>query len=1025
MKRVKKRLLPAVALLSSFLVLFIAYPVLAQTPIKGVVKDKDGKPVVAVTITIKGKNISTTTSEDGTFTIPANAGDILLATSVGFENFEMKINGRPGMLNVLLVNKTDALNDVVVVGYGTVKRKDITGSVGIVDAKEMKKFSTNDLTQYLQGRVAGVMVNSDGQPGAVPSIRIRGFGTFGNASPLYVIDGVAMSNSPRDINPNDIESMQVLKDASAGAIYGSRAANGVVIITTKQGKKGSPLKIEYNGYYGVDKIWQRVPVLNREQYQTVINEVNTNAGLALIPGNDPSSPVFVSKTNTDWQKVGEKNGNRQDQSLNFSGGGEHSMYNISLDYFTNNGTFVGKGPTYERYSTRINSTTEKGIFKFGESIFYAHSHENALTYRSDILTGNRPPLVIDLIEAVPTQSLYDPNSVGGFGGISSSVQNVISLNAVGINSLITNYTNVDRMTGTAFGELQLINKNGHSLKFKTNLSYDRTIANDFSFQPPFDLGYFFHQTISRLDEGERIYTSGLVENTLNYNKTFGKHTLDVLAGQTFQDITFKGTTAHSESLTAPYYPVLDNGSNKTAAGNQTESTLSSYLGRINYNYDNRYLLTATMRRDGSSRFAPSNRFGYFPSVALAWRISNENFFQAVSKGLVTDLKLRGSYGELGNDGIGDYQYTSYINPNIVYNFNDSRVVGGLVTNLVSPTIKWESKKISNAGLDAVLLNGHFDLSAEYYYSKSADVLVGVPIPSSTGSINTAPVINAATLSNSGVEFTVGYHKFKGPFTLDVSANVATVKNKVLALGGNNEPIYGTGSKTEVGGQIGEHYGWVAEGIFQSNGEIAAHAFQTAGTAPGDIKFKDISGPNGKPDGIVDSYDRTYLGSAIPKLNYGFNITAGYKSWDLSVFLSGSSGFLINSRMYRDLMLTTDYINRDVDILNRWRPDHTNTDIPRVVENDPNQNQRDSNRPGWLQDGKYLRINTVSLGYTVKTGTMKYISRIRIYATAQNLYTFQAYKGFNPDFTSGVFNPGFDAGSFPKPRTLLAGIQVGF
>jgi TonB-linked SusC/RagA family outer membrane protein len=989
--------------------------------VSGKVVDETNSPMPGVTVKVKGTDIGTQTGFDGKFALgipDANANNVVLVFSfLGYATQEVMLNGN-AEVNVQLKATANNLNEVVVVGYGAVKRKDITGSVGIVDAKEAKKFSTNDLSQLLQGRVAGVVVNSDGQPGAFPNIRIRGISTFGDNAPLYVIDGVPMSNSPRDFNPNDVESMQVLKDASAGAIYGSRAANGVVIITTKQGKKGAPFKIEYSAYYGVDKIWQKIPVLNREQYQTIANEVNTNAGLPLIPGNDPTSPVFVNNVNTNWQEVGEKDGNRQNHNLNFSGGAEHFAYNVSLDYFGNKGTFVGKGPTYERYSTRINTTGEKGIFRFGESVFYAHSHENALTYRGDILTGNRPPLIIDLIEAVPTQSLYDPNKVGGYGGTESNIQNVISLNAVGVNSLITNYTDVDRILANAFGELQLLKSNGHSLKFKTSVSYDKVLANDFSYQPPFDLGYFFKQSISRLDNTERLYTTSINESTLTYNKEFGKHAVDLLVGQSFQQDNFQVQGGHSENIVEPYL-VLDNGNNKTVSGSRSKSTLASYFGRLNYNFDSKYLLTATLRRDGSSRFAPDNRFGYFPSAAVAWRVTNEKFFP-VSKDILTDLKIRASYGQLGNQNIGNYLYTSYINPNIVYNFNNTKVTGGLVTNLVSENIKWETRTTTNVGFDAVLFNGMFDLTAEYYNSKSADVLVGVPIPSSTGSVNQAPTINAATLRNSGIEISVGYHKRSRDFTFDVAANVATVNNKVLALGGNNEPIYGVGAKTAVGGEVGEHFGYVSEGIFQTQAEIAAHATQFPGTAPGDIKFKDLDG-----NGIIDANDRTYLGSSIPKLNYGLNITAAYKGVDLSIFASGSSGFLINSRMYRDLMLTTDYINRSTEILGRWTPTNTNTDIPRVVANDPNQNQRDSDRKGWLQNGRYLRINTVSLGYTFKKGLIKGISNLRIYTTAQNLYSFQGYKGFNPDFTSGVFNPGFDAGSFPKPRTLLAGVQVGF
>lgn len=987
--------------------------------VKGIVKDELGEPIPGVSVQVKGISTGTSTDEKGVFSLSlTDLNALLVFTSIGYETIEMPLDGRTSF-DVVLKADNRALEEVVVVGYGAQRKADITGSVSVVDVGESKKFSTNDMSQLLQGRSAGVSVTSDGHPGAAPNVRIRGLSTFGDAQPLYVIDGVPVGTSPRDFNPNDIESMQVLKDASAGAIYGSRAANGVIIITTKQGHLNTPLRIEYNGYYGVDNVWQRIPVLDRERYQMIMNEVRSNAGQSLIPGNDPNSSLFIDNVDTDWQKEGIKTGSRQNHNLNFSGGGNNTTYNMSFDYFGNNGTFVGNGPTYDRYSARVNSTAKKGIFKVGQSFYYTHSKENTLTYRPDVLTGNRPPLVIDLVEAVPTQQVYDPNNEGGFGGTEAEIHNVISLNAIGVNSMMKNYIDVDRIFANAYGELELINRNGHNLSYKLNLSWDRTTTRDYSFQPAFRLGYFFQQAISRLDDGGRILSTGLVENTLTYKKEFGKHDINLLVGQMYQEGGIVERNGHSESFPQPYFPVLDNGSNKTASGNEFRNAISSYLGRLNYGYDDRYLLTATLRRDGSSRFAPQNRYGYFPSVALAWRLSNEDFLK-LPEHIFSDVKLRASYGTLGNQNIDDYLYAAYINNNILYNFNGQPVIGGIQTNLVSSDIKWETKATTNIGIDASLLNGKFDLSAEYYNSKTTDLLVGVPIPASTGSINTSPLVNAGSLRNSGLEVTATYHKSQGEFTFDISANITTVKNKVLALGGSNEPIYGTGSRTEVGGEIGQHFGWAYDGIFQSQEEVDQHAFQSAGTAPGDIRFKDLNG-----DGVINADDRTYLGSAIPSLNYGLNFSASYKQFDFTVFTSGSSGFLINSRMYRDLMLSTDYINRHEDILNRWTPENTDTNIPRLIANDPNINSRDSDREGWLQDGSFLRINTLALGYTFKESFIKGINRARLYITAQNLYTFQSYKSFNPDFTSGVFNPGFDFGSFPKPRTLMLGVQVGF
>jgi TonB-linked SusC/RagA family outer membrane protein len=1008
----------------------------AQVTVTGTVTDADnGDPLPGVNVLIKGTGTGATTNLNGEYRIQAPGPDNTLVFSfIGYESQEVTI-GTQTNIDISLSPDVAQLEEIVVVGYGTQKKADITGSVAVVKAEEMQKYATSDVSQLLQGRASGVQVTSDGQPGANPNIRIRGVGTFGNGQPLYVVDGVPVGTSIRDFNPNDIESVQVLKDASAGAIYGSRAANGVVIITTKQGQKDSPLRVEYSAYYGIDEVWQRMPVLGRRNYQVMANEVRLNGGRSLIPGNDPASEHFIDDINTDWQDVSLKNGSRQNHNLNFSGGGAHTTYNLSLDYFGNEGVLVGNGPSYDRYSARLNSTAEKGIFKIGTSLYYTHSHENSLTFRGDVLTGGRPPLINDITMGIPTLPVYDETNEGGYAGTSSTVHQVIILNVPGINSLFENWVDVDRIFTNVYGELKLLDNNGHTLKYRLNLGYDKTVTRDFSFVPEFEMGYFFNNGISRLDDNSRRYTVGLVENTLNYNKTFGKHNLDVLLGQTFQSNGTVNRTGHSEALPKPYYPVLSNGTNQTASGSEYYSALSSYLGRVNYDYAGRYLVTATVRRDGSSRFAPAYRFGTFPSLALGWRMSEEAFFP--ENNFVTELKLRGSYGQLGNQNIGDYLYQAAINRNIPYHFGRpdggfDPVTGGLQTSLVSQSIKWETSTMANFGFDARLFNGRFDFTAEYYNKETTDLLVGVPIPASTGSINTAPVVNAGALRNSGLDLELIFHKSEGDFNFDIAANVSTVNNEVLALGGNNEPVYGVGTKTEVGGEVGRHFGFEYLGIYQSLDEIEERGVTQDGAAPGDVIFKDQltvdTDGDGVPDaadGVINADDRVYLGSGIPSLNYGLNFTAQYKDFDFTLFTSGASGYLINSRLYRTLMHTTDYINWHQDILDRWTPGNLDTDIPRVVIDDPNGNGRDSNRPGWLQDGRHLRINTVSLGYNLPAGTIKALQKARVYLTCQNLYTFQAYKSYNPDFTSGVFNPGFDNGSYPKPRTYMLGVQVSF
>jgi len=1017
------------------LFLFLFYPTSLKaqtdkTKFTGVVTDSKGAPLAGVTVTLTGTQQKTLTDPNGSFEINAKEKDVITLSYVGYKDHQVILR-RGQNITVIMSENMGVLSDVVVIGYGTQKRKDLTGSIVSVNIAETKKYATSDISQLLQGRAPGVAVNSDGEPGASPSVRIRGFSTFGGSQPFYVVDGVPVGTSIRDFSPDDIQSIQVLKDASAGAIYGATAANGVIIITTRQGSKNTPLQIEYNGYYGWDKVWQKQKVTDRVQYQTLNNESRANAGLPLFPANDPANPGFVDKINTDWQKEGLKTGTRQNHNINLSGGGTNNTYNLSLDYYDNNGTYVGNGPTYTRYTGRVNSTAEKGIFKVGESFSYSHSHENSLTFRNDILLGGIPPMIGSLLAAIPTMPVYDTTNLGGFGGSNSEFNGANSLNAVGINYLLKNFVDVDRTFANIYGELQLWKRDGHNLRFRTSLSYDKTLIRDYIWQPAFFMGNFFSQGIARLSDNSRIYTNSAIENTLNYDKVFGKHSIQALLGQSFRQGNVLLRQSSSEGFSVPYYPVIDNGATKSSKGSELKNTLSSYFGRINYAFNDRYLFTATLRRDGSSRFAPSNQFGYFPSASVGWKLNNEKFWN-IPKSIVSLLKLRGSYGKLGNQEIGDYQFQGIVNSGVVYTFNDVRTVGGLQTILASPGIKWESKITTNVGFDGTFLNDHLDFSAEYYIAKSTDVLAPVPVSAIVGFTNLTPTVNAATLKNSGVEFSAIYHKIGGSFTFDISANLSTVKNKVLALGGNDEPITGVGARTAIGGEIGEHYGFIYEGIFQTQAEIDSHATQFgAELKPGDVKYADISGPNGKPDGNVDEgFDRVYLGSAIPKYNYGFNFSAAYKKIDFSVFASGSAKFMINSRTYRDLHHSAGALNYSVDMLNRWTPANTNTDIPRLNDADVN-NFKDSNRPGWLQSGTYLRINTVSIGYTLPRNVIKGLTSSRIYATVQNLYSFQKYKGYNPDFTTtsvynpAVFNPGFDFGSYPKPRTFMFGVQLRF
>ena len=985
--------------------------------ITGTVTSDTGEPLIGVNVIVQNKSTGTATDLDGSYSIEATPEDVLVFSYTGFVQQEIPV-GNQTTIDLILQESVEILGEVVVVGYGTQRKEDLTGAVSVVNTEEMKKQASNDVTQMMQGRVAGVSITSDGQPGASPTVRVRGVSTFGlgaSAEPLYVVDGFPLAGGIRDINPNDIESIQVLKDATSGAIYGNRAANGVVIITTKSGKKNEKFSVGFSAYAGLQTVPQRLPVLDREGYQMINTELLANAGQPPVPGNDPNSPDFISNIDTDWQDAGYQDGSIQNYNLNFSGGSANTSYFISMDYLDNKGTLVGSGPDYKRYSLRVNSETQLGRVKFGENVYMMRSDENPLFYTGVFtlfLPGGRPTLVNDLLQAAPTIPVYDENREGGFGGADAVVHQSITLNVPGFNTLVTNSTQVNRLLANAYGEIEIVK----GLSYKLNLQYDNTDITDELFAPQYDLGYFFPRPIAELQVGDRSSNSFLVENTLTYKNKFGKHDLTLLAGQSFQEFNFRQVSAVGSGLEKPYVLSLSSASTFSVVDNQQPASLVSYLGRINYAFDDTYLLTINLRNDGSSRFREADRFALFPSVGLGWKLHNT--FSLPSA--ISALKLRGGYGQLGNQEIGNFRYQSTINRAIPYEFGTGRVLGAATTILVDPSITWETRITRNVGIDVALWDGKLEFTAEYYSNTSEDVLIDLPIPLSNGSLS-GLTTNAGSIENSGIEFSANWRPRLGDLVFSIAPNFYTVNNEVVDIG-PLDFISGTGARTELGGSVGRHYGWVYDGIFQTQAEVEAAAFQNDNTAPGDIRFADLNG-----DGIINEADRQYLGEGMPTYYYGLNIVAEYKNFDFTIFGQGSGGNLINSNLYRGLMPTTGYTNWHEDILDRWTPSNTDTEIPRVVWNDPNNNQRDSDRPGWLQKGDYFRINTISLGYSFSPSVLQKLKMqsARIYFTMQNVHTFASYKGYNPDFQAGILNPGFDFGTFPRPRTSMIGLQINF
>jgi TonB-linked SusC/RagA family outer membrane protein len=1018
---------------------------IAGITVSGIVTSEAGTPLPSVSVYVKGNtSVGTITNDKGFFKleVPQDAATLVFS-SVDMQLTEVTISGRTE-INVSLKPNVSEQEEVVVIGYGTQRKKDLTGSISTVDPKVLNKIASNDVLKAMQGQVAGVSVTSGGQPGAAPAIKIRGIGNFSNNNPLYIIDGVQAPVN--DLVIADVETIQILKDGSAAAIYGSRAANGVIIITTKRGKTGR-IKLDYNGYYGLQNIVKRYDVANTQQYQMLVNEASANADPVQLvkPANDPTSAQYVKNVNTDWQEEAFKTGKIQEHSVGISGGTDAAKYYVSINYFDHTGTVAGKGPTYQRYSFRINTDFKQGRFKFGESFNYAKIDQRFMTFMH---TGN---ILGYIVNAIPTLPVRDSSTRDGYSSSSQTINGSYTANPIGFNNVLDSRTERFRFIGNAYGEYEFIK----GLKYKLSLGYERTDWRDFYFEPIHDLGWFYVNNIAKMNDWRGSGNTGTIENTLTFDRLIGRHSINVLVGQSTLESNLSRSFAHAEGFTQPYLPVLSNGtSGITATGDEFRSRLSSWFGRVNYIYDDKYLLTATIRRDGSSRFAPQNRWGNFPSLALAWKLHNEQWLQTALPSFVNQIKLRASYGELGNQEIGDYQYQAFINSYAHAVFGNQLALGSTQTTFAVPDIKWETMISRNIGIDVELFK-KLTFSAEYFHNTGKDILLRVQIPGSTGVYpGESPVVNGASIQNSGFELQLGFNDKKGAFNYTINANISTLKNKVLSLGYGNNPIYGYGNltKTEVGREVGELYGWVIDGIFQNQGEIDAlnakspiKRYQEELTRAGDYRFRDINGRDkdgkltGAPDGKIDDDDRTYLGKAIPKLYYGFNASASWKQFDLSIVGSGVSGNKIFNSIRAGIENGAGWDNYGTKLLDRWTPTHTNTDVPRVVMFDPNKNGRASAR--WLENGSFFRITTLQVGYALPKDLLDkaHLSNVRIYVTAQNMITFTKYTGFDPDFANnnGLFDRAIDNGSYPNrpftaneagglpnPRSFLFGLQLG-
>lgn len=1034
--------------------IFFFTSIFSQKKFTGTTTDAStGKPVSGTTVSLRGSKNATVTNEDGTFTINlSDANSRLVISHVGYEPQEISTSGKSDVIIQLTSSSSSNLNEVVVVGYGTQKRSSLTGAVATVSNKTLNELPVSGIDQALQGRVSGLSITNNGSPGMAPIIAIRGISSVTNVSdPLYVIDGFPTGNL-NSFDVKDVESVEVLKDASAAAIYGSRATNGVILVTTKKGRRDNHLSVNFDSYIGIQSPAKKISLLNTSQYLQYAKALlgpTAYGNVGRLKDSAFNSPVYdgatqtYAQTNTNWQdEYFVDNALLTQSNVSVSGGNEKSRFYSSAGYFKQDG--IAQGLNYERGNFRLNSEHKiSNIFTFGQNLYLAYGNQ-----RVDGTGGNRSPLT-NVVRMLPYIPLNDPTKAGGFQGPQTAFDGSDPTNPVELAVLNEDRFKTLKLLGTAYADVNFTSW----LRFRSTFGVDYTNQDEQKYLPIFNDGGTSSATSATINNERKLYTTFLYTQQLTFEKEFGKHQVNATAvyeqqGQGYKDEVGSGNQATNQIRT------LQGASNISVNSRIEANLIKSYIGRVTYDYANKYLLSASLRRDGLSVFAPGHKFRNFPAASIGWRIDQEDFMQDY-KDNISELKLRAGYGLTGINGVllGNYPYLVPVQANqTAYPFDGTitGANGSYYNRLGNTNLEWETTKQLNIGLDLGLFRNAFTLTAEYFKRTTDNLIINVPIPSSFGFGSSGNVAtNAAGMENRGFELQLGYHKTTGAFKWDVSGLLSVIKNKVTKLNSENASFpagadadFGNGAITNtiVGQPIQSFYGWIVDGIFQTAAEVASSAVQVAGTdptkstQPGDLKFRDISGPDGKPDGKITDADRTFIGSFLPKFTYSLNGSASYKNFDISIFFQGVQGNKIFNaeRVISEGMIRL--FNSSTAVLDAWTSTNTATDIPRAISGDPNQNARVSTR--WIEDGSYLRLKNVILGYSIPTANLKAISkigisRLHIYVSSQNLVTFSKYKGWDPEVgavntkANRTLTTGIDYGQYPSARSFQVGLQATF
>jgi len=998
-----------------------------KTTLSGTVTDVNGQPLPGATILEKGTTNGVVSDFDGNFSITTIIDNpVLVISYIGYATKEIVTEGQTS-ITITLEESAASLDEIVIIGYGSQKKSDLTGSVATVAAKDIDKYTYTSAANALQGRLAGVRVQSSGgAPNGSPNIIIRGSGTLSDAGPLFVIDGMITGNM-NSINPSDIESVSVLKDASASAIYGSRAANGVVIVTTKRGTKGN-ISIDFETSVGVNKVINTLGWANAREYADIVNRANDNDGVGRAAANDTE---FNPNNTSDLYGESLRQSYVLNTSLRLSGGSENLSYSLSLNNFDNEG--IIRYSDFQRTTVRSNVNFSKGRFKLENTIGLIKTVNNPNPFFGR--GGNIIP-TIRLRDDDGNWSASDIPDVPGapsfaeFYGVGSVVHELAE--AALEDRTVTNYG--------ALGNIAMYYELLDGLTYKINGGIDFSSNNNFRFTPEFNLSPNYNTQSPGLKETNRNSITTLIEHTLNYKNTFGKHTIDLLGGFSEQINKSRSLGIDARGFPSDNVRVASAAERLTNAPSQDNtSALQSYFGRFNYNYDNRYLLTATLRRDGSSLFREELQWGTFPSFAVGWNISNEKFMENVTS--ITDLKFRGSYGEIGSNNVPIYSIDPSLNlfSEYVLGENPVRVDGVSITNGVNANIFWETTKTTNLGLEFNLLNKKLAVTADYFIKESEDVLVRLNPAFYTGFGNTIPE-NSASITNKGFEFSANYANQIGKVGFNIAANFTILDNEVTSLGARGNPVVAgsftsntiNSTKTDIGQPISSFFGYIVEGIYQTDAEAAASNDAQGSPVAGDLKFKDIAGPDGSgPDGILDENDQTFIGNPTPDFEYGINLSLDYSNFDLNLFFNGVSGNeLLNGARYRGYFDRTG--NYFSDALNGWTPTNTSTNIPRLTQQDTGNNRRMSTF--YLENGSFFRLANAQLGYSIPNSILDKINvrKVRLFVSATNLFTITDYTGYYPEVGNNgrgnsvrLFSSGVDEAAYPTPRTYQFGIQVSF